>query len=732
MTRPSRPYLVVERPETPGLHRVGYHAARWAPLFALALATYILFPAPAGHTAPVFDEGQVAPTDVLAPFDFVVRKPAADLERERAALAATVRPIWEVRPAIVDSVRSTVHSLFAALAAAESGRLADSGAARGIRFTTGEATFLAQRGRIAAYRDATLRMVNGPLAQGVAADGLAREPSREIMRRRAGLEQVIERDALPTFTTMMGQRGVVHPAPNSSVGDQVFVKVLHAVFRPTAVPNTAETEQLRLDLRASVDTVKDRVRQHERIVAAHEVVTPAIRDRLLALRGELARQQADVGVPVTAVAGRLLGYALVLGILWLLLLLYRRETYSELRQVYVIALIVGLVIGGAAANARFITDAPELIPIPFAAMLLTALFSGRLAMLAAALLAILLAGQTPFAGENALVQVLVGGVAGAVGMRVVRRRTQLLATMGVVLGAYALGALALGLQGEWSLAEFGTSVAIAGVNALISTALVGFALPVFETAARVTTDVTLLELSDPSRPLLRRLATEAPGTYAHSISMANLCEAACDAIGANGLLARVGCYYHDIGKVRKPQFFVENQSLGVNPHDKLKPDVSAAIIRNHVKDGVALAEEARLPPAVVAFIPEHHGTAEIAYFLERARAAGDGDVPPDQFRYPGPKPRSVETAVAMLADGVEAAVRVLDEPSPARVRDAIAHLVRQRVASGELRDAPLTLAQLARVEEEFVRVLTGVHHSRIDYPSATGGLSADWPGSGAS
>jgi hypothetical protein len=390
------------------------------------------------------------------------------------------------------------------------------------------------------------------------------------------------------------------------------------------------------------------------------------------------------------------------------------------------------VIGGAAANARFITDAPELIPIPFAAMLLTALFSGRLAMLAAALLAILLAGQTPFAGENALIQVLVGGVAGAMGMRVVRRRTQLLATMGVVLAAYALGALALSLQGEWSLAEFGTSVAIAGVNALICTALVGVALPIFETAARVTTDVTLLELSDPSRPLLRRLATEAPGTYAHSISMANLCEAACDAIGANGLLARVGCYYHDVGKVRKPQFFVENQSLGVNPHDKLKPDVSAAIIRNHVKDGVALAEEAGLPPAVVAFIPEHHGTAEIAYFLERARAAGGGDVPPDQFRYPGPKPRSVETAVAMLADGVEAAVRVLDEPSPARVRDAIAHLVRQRVASGELRDAPLTLAQLARVEEEFVRVLTGVHHSRIDYPSATGGLSADWQGSGAS
>jgi len=143
---------------------------------------------------------------------------------------------------------------------------------------------------------------------------------------------------------------------------------------------------------------------------------------------------------------------------------------------------------------------------------------------------------------------------------------------------------------------------------------------------------------------------------------------------------------------------------------------------------VALAEDAGLPPAVVAFIPEHHGTAEITYFLDRARREHEGDVEPETFRYPGPRPRSVETAVAMLADGVEAAIRVLAEPSPARVSDAIAHLVRQRVASGQLNDAPLTLAQLDRVQEEFVRVLTGMRHARIDYPAATGGLSAGWTG----
>jgi hypothetical protein len=196
-------------------------------------------------------------------------------------------------------------------------------------------------------------------------------------------------------------------------------------------------------------------------------------------------------------------------------------------------------------------------------------------------------------------------------------------------------------------------------------------------------------------------------------------------VGANGLLARVGCYYHDVGKLVKPQFFVENQPPGMNPHDKLRPEVSAQIIRSHVKDGVALARDAGLPEVVTAFIPEHHGTAEITYFLDRARSQGV-EAAPDAFRYPGPRPRSVETAVAMLADGVEAALRVLEDPTPEKIREAIDHLVLQRVESGQLDDAPLTLSQLEQVKDEFVRVLTGVHHSRIDYPSSTGGISAEW------
>jgi len=240
-------------------------------------------------------------------------------------------------------------------------------------------------------------------------------------------------------------------------------------------------------------------------------------------------------------------------------------------------------------------------------------------------------------------------------------------------------------------------------------------LPLAESATGLTTDLTLLELSDLGRPLLRRLAVEAPGTWAHSLAMANLCESACNMIGANGLLARVGCYYHDVGKLGNPTYFVENQGGGPNPHDQLPPQESAKIIRRHVLDGVALAQDAGLPDVVKAFIPEHHGTSDIAYFLNRARRESIR-IDPADFRYPGPRPQSAETAVAMLADSAEAVVRVLEDRSPDAVREAIEQLVQQKLASGQLDDAPLTLRDLEQIKREFARVMSGTYHKRISYP----------------
>jgi putative nucleotidyltransferase with HDIG domain len=284
-----------------------------------------------------------------------------------------------------------------------------------------------------------------------------------------------------------------------------------------------------------------------------------------------------------------------------------------------------------------------------------------------------------------------------------------------------------GAAGEESLRAIGASAVYGGLNALGSAALAMLVLPLAEAFTHSTTDLRLLELSDPNRPLLRRLATEAPGTYAHSVAMANLCEAACNAIGANGLLARVGCYYHDIGKLRHPQYFVENQGHARNPHAQLTPEQSGAVIRRHVEDGLALADEHHLPEVLRRFIPEHHGTSPIAYFLERAREENPASsLREEDFHYPGPLPQSAETAVALLADSVEAALRVLDDPTPEKIEDAIAHLVRNRIEAGQLREAPLTLREVEVVQGEFVRVLASMHHNRVEYPEDAGGITADW------
>jgi putative nucleotidyltransferase with HDIG domain len=295
-----------------------------------------------------------------------------------------------------------------------------------------------------------------------------------------------------------------------------------------------------------------------------------------------------------------------------------------------------------------------------------------------------------------------------------------------VAAGYLLASVALALTLGWTFRQFGVSAGLGALNAIVSVALAMGLLPPAEQFTRIDTYLRLLEWSDLNRPLMQRLSVEAPGTYAHTIAMANLAEAACNAIGANGLLARVGTYYHDIGKLKKPLYFVENQPKGRNPHDKLKPSTSASIIRNHVREGLELAEEYKLPRALRAFITEHHGTGRIQYFLEKAKERGDGGVNATEFIYPGPIPQTAETAVCMLADGVEAAARVLHDPTPAKIRELVEHIVRQRMDQGQLREAPLTLRQIELIKEHFARVLIGMYHNRIDYPAASGGITSEF------
>ncbi|MCH1569852.1 MAG: HDIG domain-containing protein, partial [Longimicrobiales bacterium] len=371
--------------------------------------------------------------------------------------------------------------------------------------------------------------------------------------------------------------------------------------------------------------------------------------------------------------------------------------------------------------------APAWLPIPFVALPVAVLWDTRMSLLLVLVLAAITGTLAPFSDYSTVLMVMVAGAAAAMSVRAVRRRSETWVSIAIIAGAASLVLLAEGLAPARPLVDIaGAAVAVTG-NATVSALLaVGF-LWVFELFTGITTDQTLLEWADPTRPLLKRLSLDAPGTYAHTINVANLAEAAANEIGANGLLCRVGVLYHDVGKMLKPHYFVENQHGGRNPHDKLKPETSASIIREHVTDGVRLAREEKVPDLVLQFILEHHGTQRIGFFYEKAREDEGPDVDPARFTYPGPTPQSKETALVMLADSVESAARAMRDPTPERVRDLIDMVVGSKLADGQLDEAPLTLGEVSRAKEQFVKILGGVVHRRIEYPETRHLTDAETP-----
>jgi hypothetical protein len=307
------------------------------------------------------------------------------------------------------------------------------------------------------------------------------------------------------------------------------------------------------------------------------------------------------------------------------------------------------------------------------------------------------------------------GLFGAACMRGTTRRTDLLRVGIIMVFTASLASLGAGLWDGKDVLTALREVPYGSLGAFIAMALTPVALWLFESLFSSSSDIRLLELSDLRSPLLRRLDKEAPGTYEHSLLVANLAEVGASAVGANPLRAKVGSLYHDIGKVSKPEYFVENQPQGRSKHTKLAPSMSALILTSHVKEGIQMAQEAKLPNEIVDIILEHHGTSKIAFFYQKALSQ-DGSTREEDFRYGGPKPQSKESAVVMLADSVEAASRSLETRSASRIKKMVKSVVDGKFEDGQLDECPLTLKDVTAVTEVFSRVLTAFYHARIEYP----------------
>lgn len=358
-----------------------------------------------------------------------------------------------------------------------------------------------------------------------------------------------------------------------------------------------------------------------------------------------------------------------------------------------------------------------IIPLAGVGMILALLLNTNTALITGFLLSVYVGFMA--GGKLDLTFMLFLGTAlGIYAVRGARRRSQIffagfavsLANVSAIVGVGLLN----NLQKETIMGEGLYGIA----NGIISSFIVIGLLPVFEYVFRLITNITLLELSDLSNPLLKELTIKAPGTYHHSILVGNLAEEACNAIGANSLLARVGSYYHDIGKMEKAGYFAENEMGTASKHNKLTPSMSALIITNHAKDGVELAKKHRLNQAIIDFIGQHHGTSLIYYFYQRAleKVGSEDALKEEEFRYPGPKPQKKETAIVLLADSVEASSRLLSDPTPARIRSLAEKIMNNKFIDGQLDECELTLKDLHKISESFVRVLMGIFHTRLEYP----------------
>jgi len=357
------------------------------------------------------------------------------------------------------------------------------------------------------------------------------------------------------------------------------------------------------------------------------------------------------------------------------------------------------------------------VPLAAAPVLATLLLSPGLGLITAVYLSLLYGVFSGFSFDESTVQLL-GGVAAVAASTKVRARRDVAGASLAVAAAQALTVLSLGLLRGWPAAQMVPAIwwALGGGGA--SVFLAGAILPSLESFFSRLTPMRLSELADVNHPLLRRLSLEAPGTYHHSLIVASLASAAADAVGADALLCRAGAYFHDVGKIVKPEYFVENQGSIGNPHDPLAPSMSRLVLQSHVKEGLALAREYGLDKVLADFIATHHGTSRIDYFFHRALESMEDleRVDEDDYRYPGPRPSTKETAIMMLSDGVEASVRTLEEPTPQRLRDQIKAIVDQKTADGQFDQVPLTLLDLHRITESFFNTLVGVYHNRIAYP----------------
>ena len=684
--------------------------------------------------------GTVASADVLAPENMRIED-VAETKSLREQAAANVLPVFDFNVRTSREARSTLDQLFAL------GREAPLDAAvealhEKIEEEIGipldpDQIILLKKHRFSAELQ---RLMTGHLESVMlmpvvgSRSQFRRFGTSGIMRRdlKTGQEVVIRdlssvRDKLTASATLKSEK-LIWPAEYSSNDRKLLGEILGSFIVPNLEYNDAETERRKNQMRASVQPAMIVVARANPIVSSGQTVTPA----QALLLAEAARHR-PIGQRAVEFAGTIIIVMLLLLVLWQYMVRYQHQ-HLRVRRHFLLQIACFVVTLGlarlffmfASAMSQWATSTPfnsptgyrYLAPLAVGAVMVTILTDANAAFIFSAVLSVFVG---VFSGNVYLATFTLMSSAGAIyHLQKCRDRTSLVAAglwIGAINAATTMGLDLLGAN-EPGLRILLFDAFCSFVGGVLATMTASILMPLFEWLFSITTAIKLLELSNLNLPLLKQLAERAPGTYHHSIMVGLLAEAGAEAIGGDALFARVACYYHDIGKSVRPSYFVENQSYMDNRHDRLSPKMSSIVLANHVKQGIEIAKQHKLPPRIIDIIPQHHGTGLMKFFYYKARKDADdaSSALEHEFRYPGPKPRTREAVIIMIADSVEAAARTVDEPTPAKLRNMVDMIIGRLRDDGQFDDCDITLRDLRIVAESFVKVLMGIHHHRIAYP----------------
>ncbi|MBN2185340.1 MAG: HDIG domain-containing protein [Candidatus Krumholzibacteriota bacterium] len=692
------------------------------------VVSIFLFPPTRKNKEIQYREGDIASTDVIAPFIFSVPVSQQEKEINRAKARVGVPPVYRKKDDVIRHLPDDLKGFMARIAeitAVDS--LSDEEKISLIRETApalgkDDIGLLLSKDR----RDRILRE-GLKLQQSFFSKGIINDDTP--LRRRDYVHVTVISDAgeslvpsSPLIRQSDLERIILDSASKVFSKDDKTIKIFYSILRSHLMPNLVfdldETLKRRND---KVEKVPEAftVSENQRIIAKHDKVTGKQVEILKALESNRTRVELQTSLwkRMGAYTGKIIRILILTLILWVALMKFDRKVVTEPAKLTLafITLLFFLLLTALVMRLSFLD--PYLIPVAFVPLVITAFFGVMTAMIFSIFASLVLITHIGLPAGLVFISIIAGGAA-IISISQLRERKNFYSIFLYVAMAYIVGITSFGLTEGIGLRGFLLGALWGITNAFTCTVLVMFLLPIFESLFNVMTNFSLMELSDLNRPLLKKLIIEAPGTYHHSMLVGNMVEAAAEEVGANGLLARVSAYYHDIGKLAKPEYFFENKGDNLNKHEKLSPTMSALILASHVKEGVELAKREKLPGVVIDAINEHHGTTVMAFFYNKALEFDSHDsVNIDDFRYPGPRPHSKETALIMLADSSEAAARSLKEPTASRIRTIVSRIFETRMNDGELDYSGLTLNDIAVIKEKYVQFLTRFFHPRISYPN---------------